>query len=123
MVKILLVEDETGVREMLIDELKDQGHEVIEAVNGEDGLNKLLASDGVDIILCDRAMAVMSGYKLLEILRDEHKQFDKIPFVFITALTDPRDRESVDHLNPAAYIDKPVDFSILEEQIKKLTSK
>ncbi len=118
----MLIEDETAVREMLIDELQEQGHTVIEAVNGEDGLNQLLANkDRVDIILCDRAMAVMSGYKLLELLRAEHKEFDNIPFVFITALTDPRDREAVEHLGPAAYIDKPIDFGILEDQIKTLT--
>ncbi len=121
MSNILLIEDETAVREMLVDELQDQGHTVIEAVNGEDGLVKLLANkDIINIILCDRAMAVMSGYQLLELLRADHKEFDNVPFVFITALTDPRDREAVEHLQPAAYIDKPIDFGVLEDQIKKL---
>ncbi len=120
--KILLIEDEASVREMLIDELTVQGHKVIEAQNGEEGLLKFLETEP-DLVLCDRAMPGMSGYDVLARIRGAHPQFSDVPFVFLTALADPRDRASVDHLGPAAYITKPVDFNTLSEKIKVLMQK
>jgi DNA-binding response OmpR family regulator len=122
MTKILLIEDEASVREMLMDELTEQGHDVIEAQNGEEGLRKFLESEP-DIVLCDRAMPGMSGFDVLERIRGAHPQFNDVPFVFLTALADPRDRAAVDHLKPAAYLTKPVDFNALTEKIRVLTGK
>lgn len=119
MTKILLIEDEAPVREMLLDELSVQGYDVIEAANGEEGLQKFLENEP-DLVLCDRAMAGMSGYDVLARIRGAHPQYDEVPFVFLTALTDPRDKAAVEHLSPAAYIEKPVDFNNLTEQIKTL---
>ena len=65
MAKILLIEDEAPVREMLLDELTVQGHKVIEAANGEEGLQKFLENEP-DLVLCDRAMPGMSGFDVLE---------------------------------------------------------
>ncbi|MEZ0223355.1 MAG: response regulator transcription factor [Alphaproteobacteria bacterium] len=119
MAKILLIEDEAPVREMLIDELTVQGHKVVEASNGEEGLKKFLELEP-DLVVCDRAMPGMSGYEVLERIRGAHPQFEDIPFIFLTALTDPRDKAAVEHLKPAAYIEKPVDFKVLVEKIKAL---
>ena len=119
MAKILLIEDETPVREMLMDELTVQGHKVVEASNGEDGILKFLELEP-DLVLCDRAMPGMSGFDVLARIRGAHPQYDDVPFVFLTALTDPRDKAAVDHLRPAAYLTKPVDFSALAEKIKVL---
>jgi DNA-binding response OmpR family regulator len=119
MAKILLIEDEAPVREMLIDELTVQGYKVIEAANGEEGLKKFLEIEP-DVVVCDRAMPGMSGYEVLERVRGAHPQFEDIPFIFLTALTDPRDKAAVEHLKPAAYIEKPVDFKVLVDKIKSL---
>ena len=119
MAKILLIEDEAPVREMLTDELTVQGHKVVEASTGEEGLKKFLELEP-DLVVCDRAMPGMSGYEVLERIRGAHPQFVDIPFIFLTALTDPRDKAAVEHLKPAAYIEKPVDFKVLVEKIKAL---
>lgn len=119
MAKILLIEDEAPVREMLIDELTVQGHKVVEAANGEEGLQKFLEVEP-DVVVCDRAMPGMSGYEVLERIRGAHPQFEDVPFIFLTALTDPRDKAAVEHLKPAAYIEKPVDFKVLGDKIKVL---
>lgn len=119
MAKILLIEDEAPVREMLLDELTVQGHKVFEAYNGEDGLKKFLQLEP-DLVLCDRAMPGMSGFDVLERIRGAHPQYEDVPFIFLTALTDPRDKAAVEHLRPAAYIEKPVDFNTLSEKIKFL---
>ena len=104
---------------MLLDELSVQGYDVIEAANGEEGLQKFLENEP-DLVLCDRAMPGMSGYDVLSRIRGAHPQYDEVPFVFLTALTDPRDKAAVDHLRPADYIEKPVDFNLLSDKIKTL---
>lgn len=122
MARILLIEDEPQVRELLFDELSDRGHKVIEAANGIDGLQMMVSSEP-DLVLCDRAMPGMSGYEVLERIRGAYPQFSDIPFVFLTALSDPRDRQAVDHLKPSGYINKPVDFNMLSEKIDSLLQK
>ncbi|HYD18925.1 MAG TPA: response regulator [Patescibacteria group bacterium] len=122
MAKILLIEDEAPVREMLMDELTVQGHKVVEASDGEEGLQKFLEIEP-DLVLCDRAMPGMSGFDVLERIRGAHPQFVDVPFIFLTALTDARDKAAVDHLNPAAYIEKPVDFDRLTAEIEALLKK
>lgn len=119
MAKILLIEDEQGVLEMLADELSVQGYDVLESQNGEDGFSKFI-EERPDIVLCDRDLPGLSGYDLLKRIRAEHADRDDTPFIFLTALTDPRDKEAVDHLRPSAYLDKPVDFTVLTDMIKKL---
>lgn len=122
MAKILLIEDEAGVLEMLKDELSVQGHQVSEASNGEEGL-KLFLEVKPDLVLCDRDMRGMSGYELLKRIRGEYPQYNRIPFVFLTALTDPRDKAAVEHLSPAGYIEKPVDFTVLTDKLNELLKK
>lgn len=122
MTKILLIEDEAAVREILMDELSTQGYTVSEASDGEDGLKKFLDIKP-DLVICDRAMPGMSGYDLLERIRQSHPECSAIPFVFLSALTDQRDKSAVEHLRPAAYIEKPVDFKVLNEKIKALLRK
>jgi CheY-like chemotaxis protein len=119
MARILLIEDEPQVREMLLDELAEQGHLVIEAQNGIEGL-KMLVDKEPDLVLCDRAMPGMSGYEVLERIRGAYPQYSDLPFVFLTALSDPRDKAAVEHLKPSAYISKPVDFTMLGNKINSL---
>ena len=65
-------------------------------------------------------MPVMSGFQLLERIRGAYPQYKNLPFIFLTALSDPRDRYSVDHLNPTAYLEKPVDLEKLANTVSRL---
>ncbi|MFA7275182.1 MAG: response regulator [Pseudobdellovibrionaceae bacterium] len=118
---ILVVEDERELCSILLDDLTSRGYKVEIARNGQDGLNKLQECEP-DIVVCDRAMPVMSGYQFLERLRAAYPQYKSLPFIFLTALTDPRDRHAVDHLNPTAYLEKPIDLNKLAETIEKATA-
>jgi CheY-like chemotaxis protein len=115
---ILIIEDEKELAEILRDELSSQNYRVVTAHNGREGLD-LLQTVEPDLIICDRAMPLMSGYELLERIRGAYPQYANLPFVFLTALADPRDRHSVDHLNPTAYLEKPVNFDKLTNTVKK----
>lgn len=115
---ILVIEDEDSLCELLQDELSASGYRVIIAKNGLEGLGKLQESEP-DLILCDRAMPAMTGYELLERIRGVYPQYKDVPFIFLTALTDPSDVEAVRHLRPAAYLEKPLDFNKLLKTIRE----
>lgn len=119
---ILIVEDERELLHILNDDLSSRGYKVEMARNGQDGLEKLQGVEP-DLVICDRAMPVMSGYQFLERLRGSYPQYNNLPFIFLTALTDPRDKHSVDHLNPTAYLEKPVDLEKLTKLISSILGK
>lgn len=116
---ILVVEDERELCSILYDDLSSRGYKVEIARNGQEGL-ELVQGVEPDLIICDRAMPVMSGYQLLERIRGGYPQYSTLPFIFLTALSDPRDRHSVDHLNPTAYLEKPVNLEKLAETVRKV---
>ena len=115
---ILIVEDEKELSEILRDELSSQNYRVVVANNGREGLDMLQTVEP-DLIICDRAMPLMSGYELLERIRGAYPQYATLPFIFLSALADPRDKHAVDHLNPTAYLEKPVNFDKLSNTVKK----
>jgi two-component system, NtrC family, response regulator AtoC len=65
-VKILVVDDEPGLRQTLARILGAEGHTVITAGDGAEALERLGADDGVDLVLCDLRMPKMSGLELIE---------------------------------------------------------
>ena len=115
---ILVVEDEISLCELLQDELGALGFRVVIASNGLEGLAKLQEVEP-DLIICDRAMPAMTGYELLERIRGIFPQYGSVPFIFLTALTDPKDKEAVKGLSPYAYLEKPLDFQVLVDTIEK----
>ncbi len=117
--KLLIVEDERELCNILYFDLTNRGYEVEIAHNGQEGLEKLQLTEP-DMIICDRAMPVMSGFQMLERIRGGYPQYKNLPIVFLTALSDPRDRHSVDHLNPAAYLEKPVDLERLAKTVEQI---
>ena len=115
---ILVIEDEESLCELMEDELTSVGFNVVTAHNGLEGLEKL-QSVQPDLIICDRAMPAMTGYELLERIRGVYPQYKDVPFIFLTALTDQRDRQAVKPLKPTAYLEKPLDFDKLMDTIEK----
>ncbi|AEP09538.1 response regulator [Micavibrio aeruginosavorus] len=114
---ILVVEDERDLVALLQDELSMQGYKVVAAENGSEGL-ELLQVHEPDLIICDRMMPAMSGTELLARIRGVFPQYRDVPFIFLTALNDPRDRDEVVDLKPYAYLGKPVDFDQLQKTVE-----
>lgn len=80
--KILIVEDEISLLNVLTDKLTKEGYNVIKAIDGEDGL-KLALSELPDLILLDINMPVMDGITMLKLLRKEDAG-KKIEVVMLT---------------------------------------
>lgn len=121
MKRILVIEDEEALRDDLVDLLRSapEGYEVVEAPEGRSGL-ALIEARPPDLVICDRLMPTMAGHEVLEALRAGHPRSAGIPFVFLTALTDARDREAVAPLHPTLYLSKPIDHRALLRAIAEL---
>lgn len=119
MAKILCIDDEIDFRLDLVDYLEEQGYAVSQAGDGAEGLATIEA-DRPDLVICDRTMPKMSGLELLETLREKHPELDALPFIFLTALDDRRDRRAAAYLNPSKYLTKPIDFDELDGVLKAL---
>jgi len=82
---LLIVDDDPGIRESLADLLNDEGYVVMTAVNGQDALARLRASDSLPcVILLDLMMPVMSGPEFYDEMRNDTALAD-IPVVVISA--------------------------------------
>ena len=105
--KILVVDDETDIREILQFNLENAGHVVDTAASAEEALEILSPEHG--LILLDVMMGGMSGYKMAEKLRNEN---NNIPIVFLTARNAQDDLLTGFSSGADDYITKP--FSIQE---------
>ncbi len=108
MEKILIVDDEAGIREILQFNLENAGFGVDCAASAEEALDIL--SNDHSLILLDVMMSGMSGYTMAEVLRKERG--NEIPIIFLTAKTDQNDLLTGFSAGGDDYIPKP--FSIHE---------
>jgi DNA-binding response OmpR family regulator len=111
--KILCVEDDRETAALIAEELLDRGYQVIVAHDGWKGLSAILR-EMPDLVLSDISMPLMSGFELLERLIGLAPRFAKMPFVFLTALTDRDNELKGRQLGADDYVTKPIDFDVLE---------
>ncbi len=107
MKRILVIEDNTIVRENLAEVLELSNYEVITAENGKIGVEKAL-TQSPDLILCDVMMPVLDGFGVLRIL-DKKPATADIPLIFLTAKAEKNDFRKGMNLGADDYITKPYD--------------
>ncbi|MFO1488888.1 MAG: response regulator [Verrucomicrobiota bacterium] len=121
MKKILVIDDEVWLREMIMLALNQKGYEVIEAVNGEEGIIKA-RQELPDLILCDVNMQKVDGYLTLSSLRSETSTA-AIPFILMTGLADQAGMRHGMELGADDYLPKPftIDglYASVEARLKK----
>lgn len=109
---ILCAEDQEDLRADICDELRESGYAVLEAADGETTLQQMDASTP-DLILCDINMPGLNGYAVLDAVREHRPHLADTPFVFLTALSDPREVVEGKRLGADDYLVKPIDFDLL----------
>jgi DNA-binding NarL/FixJ family response regulator len=110
--KILCIEDDRETAALIAEELLDRGYDVNVAHDGREGLAAILKFMP-DLVLSDISMPAMSGFELLERLTALAPRFSKMPFVFLTALTDRDNELKGRQLGADDYVTKPIDFDLL----------
>lgn len=116
MKKILLIEDNEGVRENTAEILELAGYSVATAENGKIGVAKA-TEDDFDLIICDIMMPELDGYGVLHILTKNPKT-STIPFIFLTAKAERGDFRKGMSMGADDYLTKPFEEPDLLEAIE-----
>lgn len=109
---ILVVEDEPALRRDIIEELEEAGYRTLATANGEEA-NRILAGATPDLVLCDITMPKLDGYGLLTAMRQDRPELAATPFVFLTAMSEPREVIEGKLRGADDYLIKPVDYDLL----------
>ena len=111
--KVLLVDDSNAIAMAVGQMLKDAGHDVVRAIDGEDAVNIVEQDNNFDVVLLDWNMPVMNGLDFLRALRREERGKEPV-VVFCTNENDPEHISEAIRAGANEYIMKPFDREIVE---------
>lgn len=103
--RVLVVDDDTLMRENAASVMRSAGYEVLTARNGIEAL-ALVLSECVDLVLTDVSMPSMDGWQLLRLIRSR-PHLANLPVIFLTRLNSDAERHKGYELGVNDYIDKP----------------
>lgn len=116
MKKILIVDDEADIIEILKFVLETNGYECITASDGEMGLN-LAREISPDLIILDVMMPKINGYKVSRFLKFDEK-YKNIPILMLTARSQEEDKAIGEETGADEYITKPFDVDVVVQKVK-----
>ena len=114
MKRILIVDDERDIAELISDTLIDEGYDTVIKTSGEDALSEIESNPSFDLILLDIMMPGMSGTELCNKVRDKVK----CPIIFVSAKSSTVDKLLGFELGADDYIAKPFDIYELVARVK-----
>ncbi len=118
MSRILIVDDEPTILDLLQRFLVSKGHEVRTAADGLEALQKV-QDEQPDLVLLDIRMPRMSGLDVLRHLRESHP---RVRVIMVSGLTDEELRHTALDLGALDYLTKPVSFRALANRIAHMTA-
>ncbi len=113
--KILIVDDEKLIRDVIKEYAENEGYKITEAENGEDALNKV-KNENIDLIVLDVMMPKMDGLTFLKTLRKE----TNIPVIILSARSEEYDKLTGFNLEADDYLTKPFSPKELIARIKAI---
>lgn len=113
--RILVVDDEKDIRELITFYLHKEGFDVLEAGNGEEAL-EILENEYVDLGIIDVMMPIVDGFELVE----ELKEFKDVPVIMLTAKAESKDKLRGFSVGVDDYVVKPFDPSELMARVKAI---
>ncbi len=116
--RVLEVEDDPDIREMVSELLLSEGYKVVSAEHGQDALEKMEGGFRPDVILLDLMMPVLNGFDVLRVMH-RTPRWSSIPVVIVSA---NQGHDLVD-LGTAAIIRKPFDLNVLLNTLRRLLSR
>ena len=111
MTRIIVIEDETPIRERIVKALSFEGYDAVGAENGREGL-ALVQEIGVDLIIADIMMPELDGLGLVSVLRSDPLT-RLTPVIMLTALDERASQRKFMEIGADDYITKPFDLSEL----------
>ena len=117
-IKLLVIDDDTAVTDLLSLLLKSQGFEVFATNNSADGLN-MVREISPNLVILDLMMPEMDGWEVCRSVR----QFSQVPIIILSALNDPSMIASVLDAGADDYLTKPTPSRVLVAHINRLTKR
>lgn len=111
--KILVVEDDSRMREFIKIYIENSNYICIQAENGEEALDKI--SDSVSLVLLDLMMPKLDGFHVCKKIREEYE----VPIIILTALNEELAEVKCYEMGADDYITKPFKAKVLMAKIKR----
>ncbi|WP_121626631.1 response regulator transcription factor [Poseidonibacter antarcticus] len=115
--RVLLLEDDNLLSDLLNDHLLDKGYDVTLCLNGQDALEYLI-DEKFDLALLDINTPIISGLEVLKTIRKEYK--NRTPVIMLTAYQDTKTLKDSFENGVDDYIKKPFDLEELDQRILRL---
>jgi len=119
--KILIIDDDPMIIEVMKSRLEANGYEVISATDGKEGLNRA-RTDSPGLILLDITLPKMDGFRITQLLKLDDR-FKKIPIVLFTGRVQEEDKETGLAAGADAFVPKNFDPEKLLAQLRTLLDK
>ena len=116
--RILLVDDEPKMLNMVKRRLEANGYEVVTASDGQEGFDKAKA-ETPDLMILDLMLPKIDGYKICGLLKNDAR-YSKIPVIMFTARAQEADKKLGEEMGANAYITKPFEPDALLSKIVEL---
>ena len=116
MTKILVVDDEVDIVNLLVDDLSDDGFDVISADNGATALEQIYREQP-DVVLLDLMMPVLNGYEVLRELRGDPTT-KNLPVILLTAVSPAEGEQTAVRLGANHYVTKAWEPGTLQTVIR-----
>ncbi len=113
MARILVIDDEATIRDNLVRFLTLEGHQVLQAEDGQVGL-EAIRTDQPDLIFCDAMMPRLDGFAVLAATQAD-PALRSIPFVFLSANAEPEKLAAALQQGASGYVTKPFNLSQLRQ--------
>jgi CheY-like chemotaxis protein len=120
MAAILVVEDEFGIADVLASALTDSGHNVLIAINGKQGLERLKESHP-ELVLLDFMMPVLDGPAMVRAMRTD-AELRAIPIVIMSSLPESAIAEAVSGMYDG-FIRKPFRLRVVNEMVNRVLNR
>ena len=115
---VLVIDDSKAMRMILCKHLKGWGYGVLQAANGQEGLEQLeLHREEIVLVLVDWNMPIMNGYEFVKTVRKEDQYRDK-KIVMVTSETEPGKMVKVLMAGLDEFVMKPFTAEILSEKLR-----
>ncbi len=124
-VKILVVDDDPDIRDVLEDLLESEGYEVVTANDGTQGL-EAIKSESPDLMILDLLMPVMDGFAVCKQLQDPRwSKWKEMPILILTSVREEVSQRRYEletglRLGVDDYTEKPIDPDVILDRVKML---
>ncbi|MCA1065116.1 response regulator transcription factor [Rossellomorea sp. AcN35-11] len=118
MARILIAEDEDVLRMLMVDTLEDEGHELDEAADGQEAINRIMENE-YDLILLDYMMPLYTGLEVIEKVRTSPEK-SEVKIMMVSAKSQQADKDLVMQSGADYFISKPYSPAELVQKIEDI---